>query len=256
MKKVSVIIPVYGAEKYIVKAVKSVLNQTYQNFELLIIDDGSPDRSIEICRQFLDPRIKILSQENRGIASARNLGIRHATGEYIALLDADDFWTPDKLIKHVKHLENSPWVGVSFCRSALIDENDTPLGIYQFTKLTNITLLDLLCRTPIGNGSVPVIRRAVLDDIQFLISTDQGTEVCYFNPDLKLQASEDVECWLRIALHPYWKIEGIPDALTCYRVNSKGLSANLLKKLQSWKQMLQEARTYGGQKITLYEAPA
>jgi glycosyltransferase involved in cell wall biosynthesis len=260
MKKVTVIIPAYGVEQYIAATIRSVLAQTYRNFELLIIDDGSTDRSLEICRQFTDRRIRILRQPNRGPAAARNLGIWQATGAYIALLDGDDLWTPNKLEKHVAHLENNPDVGVSFCRSALIDEAGESLGIYQvITKLNNVTPLDLLCRTPIGNGSVPVMRREVLQAIQY---RDQSTgELCYFNPDRQLHPSEDVECWMRIALKTNWKIVGIPEALTLYRVNSKGCSANLWKKLKSWEKMLSEVRSYGaGQNGTdqtqQYQAPA
>lgn len=251
MKKVTVIVPVYRVERYIAATVQSVLTQTYENFELLLVDDGSPDRSIEICQQFVDPRIQILRQENRGPAAARNLGICHATGDYIAFLDADDLWLPDKLAKHVEHLNDSPEVGVSFCRSVLIDEDSNSLGIYQLSKLNGVTLLDLLCRTPIGNGSVPVIRRAVLDDIQFTVHTGQTEEKCYFNPDRNLHPSEDVECWMRIALLTNWKIEGIPEALTLYRVNSRGFSANLLKKLHSWEEMLSEAHKYGADKVAM-----
>lgn len=255
MKKVTVIIPVYGVETYIAATVQSVLAQTYKHFELLLIDDGSPDRSLEICRQFTDPRIKILRQSNQGPAAARNLGIAHATGEYLAFLDGDDLWLPDKLAKHVQHLNRSPRVGVSFCRSALIDEHSQPLGIHQvITKLKNITPLDLLCRTPIGNGSVPVIRRAVFKDIQFV---DRATQqLAFFNPDRRIHPSEDVECWLRIALCTAWKIEGIADALTLYRVHSRGFSADLFKKIDSWKHMLRAACTYGGAEMQRHKAPA
>ena len=244
MKKVTVIIPAYGVERYIAATIRSVLAQTYRNFELLIIDDGSPDRSVEICRQFTDPRIRILRQSNRGPAAARNLGIRQATGAYIALLDGDDLWVPEKLEKHVAHLENNPGVGVSYCRSELIDEAGKSLGIYQvLTKLNDVTPLDLLCRTPIGNGSVPVIRREVLRAIQYFDPTTG--ELCYFNPDRQLHPSEDVECWMRIALKTSWKMAGISEALTLYRVNSQGCSANLWKKLHSWEKMLAEVRSYG-----------
>ncbi|NJM70218.1 MAG: glycosyltransferase family 2 protein [Scytonema sp. RU_4_4] len=244
MNKVSVIIPVYKVEKYVAATVQSVLTQTYKNFELLIIDDGSPDRSIEICQQFTDNRIKIISQENRGVAAARNVGIRHAQGEYLAFLDADDLWVPEKLEKHIEHLDNSPAVGVSFCRSSFIDEADKPLGIYQITKLKEITPLDLLCRTPIGNGSVPMIRREVFEDIAFQDHLYGVVENFYFDDDRQLHPSEDVEFWLRIAIKTRWLIEGIPEALTLYRVNSQGFSAQLVKKLNSWETMLEKARTY------------
>jgi glycosyltransferase involved in cell wall biosynthesis len=257
MKYVTVVVPVYGVEQYIVAAVKSVLAQTYTHFELLIVDDGSPDRSIELCRQFTDPRIKILQQPNGGPAAARNLGIYHAKGDYIAFLDGDDIWLPDKLAKHVAHLESSPEVGVSFCRSALINEAGTPLGIYQVvTKLDRIRPIDLLCRTPISNGSVPVIRREALEAIRYTVCKDGQEHVCYFNPDRQLHPSEDVECWLRIAIKTPWTIAGIPEALTLYRVNSQGFSANLWKKLLSWEQMLSEAQQYGAEPMKRCKAPA
>ncbi|NMG18227.1 glycosyltransferase family 2 protein [Brasilonema bromeliae] len=244
MKKVSVIIPVYKVEKYVAATIQSVLDQTYKNFELIIIDDGSPDKSIEICQQFTDNRIKIIRQENRGVAAARNVGIRHAQGEYLAFLDADDLWVSEKLEQHVEHLKNSPAVGVSFCRSSLIDEAGKPLGIYQITKLKEITPLDILCRTPIGNGSVPVIRREVFEEIAFQDNLYGVVENFYFDDDRKLHPSEDVELWLRIAIKTKWLIEGIPEALTLYRINSQGFSAQLVKKLHSWETMLEKARAY------------
>ena len=194
MKLVSVIIPIYRVEKYIAATVESVLAQTYKNFELLIVDDGSPDKSVEICQQFTDSRIRIIRQENRGVAAARNTGIRHAKGDYLAFLDADDIWLPEKLEKHVEHLNNSPTVGVSFCRSAFIDQAGKRLGIYQITKLQEITPLDILCRTPVGNGSVPVIRRQTLEDIAFVDNLYGTAEKFYFDDDRLLHPSEDVEC--------------------------------------------------------------
>lgn len=244
MKKVSVIIPIYKVEKYIAATVQSVLDQIYTNFELLLIDDGSPDKSIEICQQFTDFRIKIIRQQNRGVAAARNTGIRHSQGEYLAFLDADDLWSPEKLTKHIKHLDTSPSVGVSFCRSAFIDEVGNLLGIYQITKLKEISLLDLLCRTPIGNGSVAVIRREVFDDIRFQDNLYGSVEDFYFDDDRQLHPSEDVECWLRIGIKTKWKIEGITEPLTLYRVNSQGYSAQLVRKLDSWERMLEKASNY------------
>lgn len=257
MKLVSVIIPVYKVEKYIAATVKSVLEQTYKNFELLIIDDGSPDKSGEICQQFIDTRIQIIRQENRGVSAARNTGIRHAQGEYIALLDADDLWLPSKLEKHIEHLENNPKIGVSFSRSAFIDDTDKPLGIYQMSKLKEITPLDILCRTPIGNGSVSVFRKEVFEAIAFEDNLYGTREKFYFDDDRELHPSEDVECWLRIALQTDWQIEGIAQALTLYRVNPGGYSAQLFKKLSSWEKMLEKARSYTPPElINQWEKPA
>ncbi|MBO3459834.1 glycosyltransferase family 2 protein [Aetokthonos hydrillicola Thurmond2011] len=235
MKLVSVIIPVYRVEKYIAATVESVLAQTYKNFELLIVDDGSPDKSIEICQQFADNRIKIIRQENGGVCAARNTGIRNAQGEYLAFLDGDDLWSPEKLEKHVEHLENSPLVGLSFSRSAFVDEAGKPLGIYQMPKLKDITPALILRRNPIGNGSAPVIRQEVFAAIKF-------QENCYF--DEQLRHFEDVECWLRIALQTNWQIEGIPQPLTQYRVNSQGASTNLSKQIEDLEKVLEKTRSY------------
>jgi len=251
-KKVSVIIPVYKAEKYIAATVQSVLVQTYKDFELLIIDDGSPDRSMEICQQFTDFRIKIVRQANRGLPGARNTGIRHAQGEYLAFLDADDLWLPEKLEKHIAHLENYPTVGISFSCSAFINEVGQPLGIYQIpTKLKGITPPYVLCRNPVGNGSTAVIRKEVFEAIKFPDDLHGIVEDFYF--DERFRQSEDIELWIRISIKTDWQIEGIPEALTLYRVNSGGLSANLLQQLDSWEKVIEKTRSYAPELITQWE---
>lgn len=254
MKKVSAIVAVYGVEKYIGATVQSVLDQTYQNWELLIVDDGSPDRSIEISQQFKDPRIKIIRQPNRGANAARNNGIRHAQGDYLAFLDGDDIWLPEKLEKHVAHLDNSPSVGLSFSRSAFIDEEGQPLGIYQMPKLKDITIPDLICRNPIGNGSAAVIRREVFEAIKYQDNLYGTIEDFYW--DERLQGSQDLDCWFRIAIQANCQIEGIPEALTLYRVNSGGISANLLKKQDSWEQVIEKTRSYAPEIVAVCENPA
>ena len=243
MKKVSVIIPVYNVEKYVAATIKSVLSQTYENFEILIIDDGSPDGSLAICQQFKDSRIKIIRQKNRGLAGARNTGIRHASGDYLAFLDADDIWVPEKLEKHVHHLNNSPTVGISFCYSSFIDEQGNSTGLYQKPrKLYDITPSYVLCRNPVGNGSVPVIRREVFQDIKFQDNLHGTVEDYYF--DESLRRAEDIECWLRISIQTHWRHEGIPEILTLYRVTSGGLSASALKQLEALEKVVEKTRSY------------
>lgn len=254
MKLVSVVVPVYNVELYISQTIQSVLQQTYNNFELLIIDDQSPDRSVAICQQFDDSRIRIVSQNNRGLAGARNTGIREAKGDYIAFLDGDDLWLPEKLAQHVQHLEAEPQVGVSFSRSQFVDSQGRSMGIYQMPKLTEITPDHLLCRNPIGNGSAPVIRREVLEAIKFTDNLHGIEEDFYF--DEHFRQSEDIECWLRIAAQTNWKIEGIPAALTLYRVNGEGLSANILKQLDSWEQMISKHRDRLPELVAAWENPA
>lgn len=231
MKKVSVIVLVYASEPYIATALNSVLAQTYKNFEIIIVDDGSPDRSIEICQQFTDPRIQIIRQENRGAPAARNTGIRHAQGEYIAFLDGDDIWLPEKLEKQVEHLKHHPQVGVSFSRSAFIDQQGNFLGTYQMPQLQGITLAYLLRCNPIGNGSAAVVRREVFSQIQFPSNLFGTAENCYFDEQLR-QTGGDLDFWLRVVIQTKWQIEGLPEALTLYRINPTGISANMLKRLE------------------------
>ncbi|BAU11331.1 glycosyl transferase family 2 [Leptolyngbya sp. NIES-3755] len=251
--KITVVLPIYNVEAFIEKTVQSVLDQTYPHFEVLLVNDGSLDRSIEICQQFTDPRIKILHQENQGPAAARNLGIRHAQGEYVAFLDGDDLWDKNKLLKHIEHLDRNPEVGVSFCPSRFIDDRGNDMRLLQLTKMTDITPIDLLCRTPIGNGSVPVIRRSTLEQIEFV---NVAGEICYFNPDRRLHPSEDVECWVRIALKTGCKFEGVPEALTLYRISSQSYSAQLMKKLHSWEAMLQDLESWSPREAAEWNAPA
>jgi glycosyltransferase involved in cell wall biosynthesis len=242
MPKVSVIVPVYNVERYVGAAIQSVLDQTFQDFEILIIDDASPDQSIAVCRRFTDSRIRIIQQANRGLAGARNTGIRNAKGEYLAFLDSDDLWTVDKLEKHVAHLNRYPEVGLSYCRSAFVDQEGEPLHYHQMPKLKDIDPVHLLCRNPVGNGSAPVIRKQVFEEIQFMDDLHGSLEVCYF--DEHLRQSEDIECWLRIALKTNWSLEGLPEPLTLYRVNTGGLSASLFKQLASWEAVIEKTHGY------------
>lgn len=253
MPKVSVIVPIYNAEQYIAETLRSVLNQTYQDYEIIIVDDGSLDRSIEICQQFSDPRIAIVRQANRGLPGARNTGIRHAQGDYIALLDADDLWLPEKLVHHVKHLDTSPTVGISFSYSAFIDDLGQSTGLYQIPrKITEITPVYVLCRNPIGNGSAAVIRRETFNAIKF--QDDVQGEDCYF--DERFRQAEDLECWLRIVLKTNWKIEGVPEILTLYRISSSGLSANVRTQLTALEAVIEKTRTYAPEVIRECESAA
>lgn len=107
MPKVSIIVPVYNVEKYITKCIESVINQTYTDIEILIVDDGSPDRSIEKIEIYNDPRIKILRKENGGLSDARNYGLERSKGEYIIFVDSDDWIDTDFLSNCINYLDNN-----------------------------------------------------------------------------------------------------------------------------------------------------
>ncbi len=247
MARVSVIIPTYNAEKFIAKTINSVLDQTYQDFEILVIDDESPDRSVEVCQQFHDDRLRIISQPNRGLPGARNTGIRAAQGEFIAFLDADDLWLPEKLAAHVQHLDSRPDVGVSFSYSAFIDDDDVLTGLVQRPKqLEHITPDYVLCRNPIGNGSAAVLRRAVFEDIAFQDDRHGVMESCYFDERVNHHSADatDVECWLRISITTQWAMSGIAQPLTRYRIHTGGLSANVTRQLEALEAVIEKTRGY------------
>jgi len=231
MACVSVVIPLYETERYIAHAIRSVLAQTYTDFEVIVVDDGSKDNGPAIARSFEDPRVRVVSQANRGLAGARNTGIREAHGRYIALLDADDAWHPTKLEKLVAVLERDRGAGVVFAASNFVDDDGAPLGLVQKPQRTSYTPADVFCRNPVGNGSSPIIRRETLDAIAF--DDDRYGRTCWF--DESFRQSEDIECWTRIAALTPWRFVYVDEALTEYRVNSTGLSAHTGRQLETWR---------------------
>ena len=137
--KISVVMPIYHVEQFVAKAVRSVLDQTFKDFELICVDDGGTDGSIDIVRSFDDPRIRIVCQENRGLAGARNTGIWYARGEFVALLDSDDVWHKDKLSLHYIHLKANEDVGVSYAGSRMIDRYGAVLSVSMQPKTGRIS---------------------------------------------------------------------------------------------------------------------
>lgn len=237
---VSVVIPAFNAVGFLPGSIPSVLTQTWSDFELIVVDDGSTDGTAALVGSFDDPRIRLVCQANRGLAGARNGGIRAARGTYIAFLDADDLWHPEKLERHVQHLQAQPDVGVSYSASALMDDQGRDMHLMQNPKLHGVTARDVFLRNPVGNGSAPVIRRQTLDDIAFAAPTGAPGEWWYF--DERFRQSEDIECWLRIALSTSWRFEGLGQPLTRYRVNAGGLSAALDKQHATWEAAVVKAR--------------
>lgn len=237
--RMSVVMPVYNVEAYIEEAIQSVLDQTFEDFELIVVDDGGPDGSNALARAFSDPRIRIVSQANRGLAGARNTGIAEARAAYIALLDSDDRWHRDKLLHHYVHLQANPHVGVSYAGSRMIDETGKPMAVAMRPKLLNVSERDILCRNPVGNGSAPVLRRVALDRAAFP-HPDEPQRTCWF--DESFRQSEDIELWVRLAALHGVTFEGIEGLLTDYRIVGGALSANVVKQYLSWSRMLDIAR--------------
>ena len=237
---VSVVMPVYNVERFVEHAIHSVLNQSFTDFELIIIDDGGNDASMDIVRKVEDVRIRIISQANRGLAGARNTGIAAARGSFVALIDSDDAMHPTKLERHVIHLRARPTVGVSYAGAELIDEANAPLGIRQIPKLGRVSAADVFCGKVILNGSIPVFRRQTLEDVAFTLPGESRRR--YF--DETLRRSEDVEFWTRVALTTEWEFAGIPGVFTDYRINGTGLSADVIRQLESWEQVCASVEAY------------
>jgi glycosyltransferase involved in cell wall biosynthesis len=236
--KVSVIVPAYNVQNYIEEALLSLQHQSCGEFEALVVDDGSTDGTAEIVKRFCnqDSRFKLLQKTNGGLSSARNHGIRHASTDYIALLDADDRYESEKLTAHLKILEHHPEVGVVYSASKTIRDD----GASTFIQLSGKPiyadpLKALLCKNFIGHGSNAVFRRCIVD------------KVGYF--DETLRSSEDVDYWIRIATLDSWTFYRDPHPLVCYRVRPSGLSFNVGQMQRSNEQVLQSAYRRSPEKV-------
>lgn len=184
--KVSVIIPTYNCAHLVSQAVESVLDQTYRDFELIVINDGSTDDTEQVLPSF-GSKIRLITQENLGVAEARNTGIRNAYGEYIAFLDADDLWLPSKLDYQITFLESRPDVDVAYCDIYVIDEDGQVFSYMTAHHSGNIISSLLLKNIVVGSASAVVIHRRCFE------------KTGLFDPEL--EALEDWDMWLRLALH-------------------------------------------------------
>ncbi|VXD11312.1 conserved hypothetical protein [Planktothrix serta PCC 8927] len=165
MPKVSVIIPAYNAENTIVETIESIQKQTLSDFEVLVIDDGSKDKTIELVKQITDPRVQVFAYPNGGVSVARNRGIEQAKGEFIAFIDNDDLWTEDKLELQIAALEQHPEASAVYSWTVNMMDDGESISFVQGTESTvegNI-YPDLLLGNFIGSGSNILVRREVID---------------------------------------------------------------------------------------------
>ncbi|MBW4459919.1 MAG: glycosyltransferase [Nodosilinea sp. WJT8-NPBG4] len=227
---VSVIIPAYNAEKFIAQTLLSVLNQTHSSIEVLVIDDGSFDRTPDIVRNLAleDDRIKLIQQPNLGVAAARNQGIKEARGEFIVPLDADDIWFPNAIEKAIlKFRASSPSTGVIYVWTLDIDEYSKPTDGFQAAKITGNVLKTLICHYFLGNASATMIRKKCIDFIGG------------YDSNLKLnnaQGCEDWDLYLRLAEH--YEFEVVPEFLVGYRKIFGTMSKDLNQMARSQQYIL------------------
>jgi glycosyltransferase involved in cell wall biosynthesis len=208
---VSVIMPVHNGEDYLEAAIESVKRQTHRDFELILIDDASSDRSTEIMRKACeDPRIKCIKNlENQGVAESRNIAIRVAKGDFIAFLDQDDEWLPDKLERQLSVFERHPELSIIYSEIITIDQHGAGK---TFTGVRNDSIpvlkKTLSAKELFDSNQVPVLTVLMRRDLFALIG--------YF--DRSLPGVDDYDLWLRASLHA--KIGFIDEVLARYRVHA------------------------------------
>lgn len=208
MPKVSVIIPAYNAERFIAQTLNSVLAQTFQNFEVIVVDDGSKDKTAKIAESYGAP-VRCIKKANGGVSVARNLGMKEACGDYIAFLDADDLWHATKLEKQVGFLDENPEVGLCFTWIERIDENGKLLRRGEISDYADYCEALLLYLCFVTCSSV-MLRKKIAEKTS-------GFDSRYTN-------YEDLEYWLRLSL--ITDFAAVPEYLLQYRVVKESASFN------------------------------
>lgn len=214
MPAISVVIPAYNAQNTIKETIQSVLNQTFSDFEIIVINDGSTDETLNIVQTISDPRLKVFSYANAGPSISRNRGISNASGEFIAPLDSDDIWLPDKLEAQLNALRDYPQAAIAYSWIDHINEQGNFLRKGTRNTDTGNVYAKLLLVNFIVTTSNPLIRRTAL------------TEVGEFNPNLKW--ADDRDMWIRLAARHEFVC--VPAVHILYRQSSYSLSANIIRQ--------------------------
>lgn len=217
---VSIVIPNYNYGNYIGETIQSVLDQTYRNFEIVVVDDGSTDNSVEVVHGFGD-KVRLIEQKNQHLSAARNTGIRAAKGNWIAFLDSDDLWHPRKLEFQIEALKNNQsWF---FVGANALGENDYPdydviKPVFRETKLE-----EFLVYTPMS-GSDALVKKSCFDEVGFF--------------DTSLRSSEDREMWLRLSTRYCGGVVDVP--LWRYRKHSAQMNRDVQTILSTHKKVIQK----------------
>ena len=210
MKKVSIIIPMHNSSKYILECIDSVINQTYKELEILLIDDKSSDKTIRKIKKIKDKRIKIIKlRENMGAAMARNTGIKAATGDYICFLDSDDYWKLDKIEKQLKFIKDKAFI---YSKYEYLRKNKTHIANVP-ESLTYDGLL---------NNSA-IFTSTVMLNMKYLDKED------IYMPNIRM--GQDYGAWYKI-LKKVNIAYGMQEVLAVYRVGNKSLSSNKFKAMK------------------------
>lgn len=215
--KVSVVTPTWNSEKYIKKTIGSVQKQTYQNWEMIIVDDCSTDRTVEIVEEIAksDSRVKIFRQDkNRGAAKARTRSMRMATGRFIAYLDADDIWKPEKLDKQIAFMKMKK-CGFSCTSYEVIDDDGNPKDKY-IHMLPKVDYIGFLTNN-------------LLQTVGIMVDTSIVDKEYLVMPDIRRR--QDAATWLQI-LKAGYECYGLDEILAEYRRTENSLSSNKFKAVK------------------------
>lgn len=213
----------YNVARFVREAADSVLSQSWCDLELIAIDDGCTDATVREMQQIRDPRVVLLRQQNRGPAASRNTGLGCARGRFIAFVDGDDMWLPDKLQREVAYLEAHPEVDLVFSAMRLVDESgrDTGRTVRKWSGV--LTLRDLLIENLIGTSTVVMRAEAVRQTGWF---------------DETLPGASDYDYWLRIALLRAGNTHGLPQVTALYRRRSGQVSSDWKQQMEAWAKIM------------------
>jgi len=212
----SIIMPAYNAEKYIKESIQSVVNQDFISWELLVIDDGSFDKTKDVVTSFdFDNRIKYFYQENGGVARARNLGIEKSRGEYVAFLDSDDLWVSTKLSRVYLELVDKPTIGLLYSNYyCFTDDRNEKVEAVHYPYFNDSMYESLIVLDYIATLTV-VVRRTILVELK-------GFDESFFG-------TEDWDLWIRVA--EMSEVFFLDERLGLYRIHSGGISKNIERQI-------------------------
>ncbi|MCK5096853.1 MAG: glycosyltransferase [Desulfobacteraceae bacterium] len=205
---VSVVIPTYNRKDIISRAIESVRNQTYKNYEIIIVDDGSTDGTVDYIKNHYNNKIHCISQENQGASSARNKGISEAKGKYIAFLDSDDEWVDSKLTTQVAFLEENPEIAL-LCGRTYRSDNIKKVNSPLAQKITGNLFTILYSHSFVSTPTV-IVKKDVLDQVGAF--------------DLNYKSAEDFDLWLKIT-HDY-QCAFLPDLVAIVNRGKDNLSTD------------------------------
>ncbi|EGR2312003.1 glycosyltransferase, partial [Vibrio cholerae] len=207
---ISVIMSVYNAEKYLSESIESILKQTFRDFEFICIDDGSTDSSLEILKKYrdLDPRIILVSRDNKGLIYSLNEGLSLARYNYIARMDADDIAREDRLEKQYRYLSNKKNVSVVGSYFNVVNEDGTFVKLRKLPKSNFILKPFCIFGSPFAHPAVMLNRSIILDGLYY---------------DERYPSAEDYELWLRLSFGKT-KFANIPEPLLNYRILNTSIS--------------------------------